>query len=104
MEIDPDQVRVAGARLADVGDRLATALDTLDTRLTGFGEPWGGDMLGTLVSLSSPVVSGYLLRCCAAMADEYQNCGEDLMALAEDMTAIEEELIARFRELSEELS
>ncbi|MBQ0905773.1 WXG100 family type VII secretion target [Micromonospora sp. U21] len=103
LEIDPDQVRAAGTRLVDVGERLATALEGLDARLKGFGEPWGGDMLGTLVAASFPVVSGYLLECCAAMADEYQSSGEDLMALADDMTAVEEELAGRFRALAGEL-
>jgi hypothetical protein len=103
LEIDPDQVRAAGTRLVEVGDGLADALQTLEARLKSFGEPWGDDMLGTLVALSFPVVSGYLVECCTALADEYQSCGEDLVAFAEDMTAIEKELGDRFRALSERL-
>ncbi|MGN9811780.1 WXG100 family type VII secretion target [Micromonospora sp. BQ11] len=103
LEIDPDHVRAVGTRLIGLGDRLATALETLDARLKGFGEPWGGDMLGTLVAASFPVVSGYLVQCCAAMADEYQSSGEDLMALADDMTAVEEELAGRFQALAGKL-
>ncbi|MFI6267693.1 WXG100 family type VII secretion target [Micromonospora zamorensis] len=103
-EIDPEQVRAAGTGLVGVGDRLASALETLDARLKSFGEPWGGDSLGTLVGLSFPVVSGYLVQCYAAMADEYQSSGEDLVALAEDMTAVEEDLTGQFGALASKLS
>ncbi|WP_330464441.1 hypothetical protein [Micromonospora zamorensis] len=103
-EIDPEQVRTAGTGLVAVGGRLASALETFDARLNSFGEPWGGDMLGTLVGLSFPVVSGYLVQCYAAIADEYQSSGEDLVALAEDMMAVEENLTGEFGALASKLS
>ncbi|MET7952046.1 hypothetical protein [Micromonospora sp. NPDC005324] len=96
-------MRESGSRLVDVGDRLASALETLDARLKSCGEPWGGDMLGTLVGLSFPVVSGYLVQCCAAMADEYQSSGEDLAALAEQLMAVEEDLTGQFGALAAKL-
>lgn len=61
-------------------------------------------MLGTLVGLSFPVVSGYLVQCYAAIADEYQSSGEDLVALAEDMMAVEENLTGEFGALASKLS
>ncbi|MFF0471837.1 hypothetical protein ACFYPX_30940 [Micromonospora zamorensis] len=103
LEIDPDHIQAAGSRLVDVGDRLAGALETLDARLKSFGEPWGSDMLGTLVGLSFPVVSGYLVQCYAAMADEYQSSGEDLVALAEDLIDVEEDLTGQFGALASKL-
>ncbi|SCE84220.1 hypothetical protein [Micromonospora mirobrigensis] len=104
LEIDPDQVRAAGTRLAEVGDRLATAVETVRARVAGYGQPWGGDMLGTLVGLSFPVVSDYLATCCEAVADEYQSSGEDLVALGEEMAAVEADLVGRFQSLGGELS
>ncbi|MGC4805253.1 hypothetical protein [Micromonospora sp. DT233] len=103
LDIDPEHIRASGSRLVDLGDRLASALETFDTRLKSFGEPWGGDMLGTLVGLSFPAVSGYLVQCYAAMADEYQSSGEDLVALAEDMMAVEDDLAGRFGALAAKL-
>ncbi|MET7864219.1 hypothetical protein [Micromonospora taraxaci] len=103
LEIHPDHVWASGSRLVDVGDQLASAIETLDARLKSFGEPWGGDMLGTLVGLSFPVVTGYLVQCYAAMADEYQSSGEDLVALAEDLMAVEEDLAGQFGALAAKL-
>jgi hypothetical protein len=102
-EVDPAGLRGAGNGLTDVGGQFGAALEAFRAKIAGHGEPWGADDLGTLVALSFPVVAGYLLECCDAIADEYEVSGADLAGMADDYEAVEQELEGQFRRIGEGL-
>lgn len=46
IEVNPELVRVAALKTAQVRDRISTALNTLESTIDGLGSPWGEDRYG----------------------------------------------------------
>lgn len=48
-DISPASLRQSANGMVDVVDRMAQALNTLETKLHGYGSPWGAGVIGSLI-------------------------------------------------------
>ncbi|GIF72077.1 WXG100 family type VII secretion target [Asanoa siamensis] len=48
-QVEPDSLRTSATGLDDVVDRFGDALEEFETTIAAFGQPWGGDDLGTII-------------------------------------------------------
>jgi hypothetical protein len=62
IDIDPQSLVRAGSTLASVTEQMATALQQLQSTVTGSGNPWGGDEQGTLFAGIYGAVLGHALE------------------------------------------
>jgi len=46
LQVTPDALRATSEHLADVSSRMKNVLSSLQGKLSGEGEPWGGDKTG----------------------------------------------------------
>ncbi|WP_433653422.1 hypothetical protein ACQP2C_15855 [Micromonospora zamorensis] len=94
--VDPDGLRDAGTNLQDISDRFLTELRAFMADLQGFGAPWGGDDIGSLIGAACEEVTAYAAECFESAIEELGVVGVDLNRMAhlidEDERAVAERL------------
>lgn len=83
VDIRPDELENAGRRLSDVAARFGDALAAFQAEISGYGQPWGSDDIGSLIGAAHDEVSSFAFECYTAALDEITAAGEDLVGMAE---------------------
>ncbi|MFC5746007.1 hypothetical protein [Actinomadura rugatobispora] len=49
LNVDPQTIKRGGAGIRSAAHQVQSEWETLQGKLSGYGEPWGGDMIGMLI-------------------------------------------------------
>ena len=102
-EVNPDSLRGGGRAVASVADRFSGQLEAFESRMEGFGEPWGGDDIGMLIGIAYTEIAEYAFECFQLAADELTSAADDLTAMADGYEQVDDEAAAGFSDLSGQL-
>jgi hypothetical protein len=91
-EISTESLRKSSDGLVEVVDRMATALNALETKLQGYGSPWGTGLLGTVIGQLYEDIHDMAMTSFEANAEVISEYAEGLDGMAEEMEEIEAEL------------
>ena len=97
--IDPQRLSASGSALQSVASRLAAELASFRSELAGFGAPWGGDDIGSLIGAAHDEVSSWAFECYQDALDEMASAGADVVDISKLYTEVDENVSRRFRGL-----
>jgi hypothetical protein len=60
--IDPVGLRLSGAQISSSAQQLQGHLSAFQQELAGYGQPWGSDMVGSLIGMCYGVISGIAMQ------------------------------------------
>jgi hypothetical protein len=103
ISVEPDSLRGAGQQLDQVAQRFTQELTALQADLAGFGAPWGGDDIGSLIGAAYEEVVSYAFDCYQSVLDEIGDSGADLGGMADMYEEIEEKISSGLRALQQRL-
>lgn len=83
-ELDLEGMRAGGSGLQASADQLAAAVSGFQGQLAGFGQPWGGDDIGSLIGAAYTEIAQYVFDCLGMSADEIASAGADVMRTADE--------------------
>ncbi|MEV0156931.1 hypothetical protein AB0H57_24815 [Micromonospora sp. NPDC050686] len=99
-EVRPEALRDAGHTLSDVAQGFLADLDGFEAQLRGYGEPWGGDDIGSLIGVAYTEVAAYLFDCVASAGEEIGSAGEDVSGMADAYERVDEDGADSMRSLA----
>jgi hypothetical protein len=91
-EISTESLRSSAEGLVQVVDRMTTALNELETKLRGYGSPWGTGVLGPVIGDLYQDIHDMAMSSFEANAEVISEYAEGLDGMAEEMDEIEAEL------------
>jgi hypothetical protein len=97
--VDPELLAASGVGLQGVADRLVSELTAFQAELAGFGAPWGGDDIGSLIGVAHDEVSSFAFECYQVALEEIGAAGADVVAMGARYTAVEESITDGFGEI-----
>jgi hypothetical protein len=103
VQINTESLRVAGTALNAVGDQLDQFLNQLESELLSFGEPWGSDEIGQLISAAYKEVVTFAFDCLREVLAEVRQSGYDLEAMAKRYEDAEQEFTNWFNQFLTQL-
>lgn len=101
--VDPASLLGSGDAVIEVARRLLGETESTEANMRAYGEPWGGDDIGSLIGIAYTEVAAYLFDCLGIAAEEVGSAGSDLTLMAESYEASDEEGAYAMRELSRDL-
>ncbi|GAA2691951.1 hypothetical protein [Actinoplanes palleronii] len=101
--VDPAALRAGGDGVITVAQGFIGQVETFEAQMQGYGEPWGGDDIGSLIGIAYTAVSAWVLDCIAVAAEEIGSAGSDLTLMADNYESAEEDLVTGLRGLQHEL-
>ncbi|GAA2711592.1 WXG100 family type VII secretion target [Actinoplanes palleronii] len=90
-ETEPAALRAGGEQVIDVAERFIGQLESFEAQMAGYGEPWGGDDIGSLIGTVYVGVSAWVLDCIGVAAEEIGAAGSDLTLMADNYESVEQE-------------
>ncbi|RLP94026.1 WXG100 family type VII secretion target [Micromonospora sp. CV4] len=90
-EVEPTALRAGGDQVIGASERFIGQLESFEAQMAGYGEPWGGDDIGSLIGVVYTGVSAWVLDCIGVAAEEIGAAGSDLTAMAENYESVERE-------------
>jgi hypothetical protein len=102
-DITPASVRRSSDGMADVVDRLATAITDFESKLAGFGAPWGTGLLGMAFDVVYHDVHDMAIGSYEANGEVISEYAEGLATFMEDLEELEAEIKQGFEDILSEL-
>ncbi|SCF08801.1 hypothetical protein GA0070607_5375 [Micromonospora coriariae] len=99
-EVEPQTMRDAGATVSDLAGRFLDELDGFEAQMTGYGEPWGADDIGSLIGVAYTEVAAYVFDCLGLAAEEIGSAGGDLSSMADAYDRVDEDGAGTMRSLA----
>lgn len=90
--IDPEGLRRGADGISEVVDRLATSLQTLESKLSGFGSPWGTGLIGTVIGEIYNGIHEMAMGSFESNAEILSEYAEGLESMADDLEENEAEI------------
>ncbi|MGW5556951.1 WXG100 family type VII secretion target [Micromonospora sp. NPDC003944] len=90
-EVQPEALRAGADQVTGAADRFIGQLESFEAQMAGYGEPWGGDDIGSLIGGVYTGVAAWVLDCIGVAAEEIGAAGSDLTAMADNYEAVERE-------------
>jgi hypothetical protein len=97
--IGPERLWVSGSALESVASRLSSELASFQSELFGFGAPWGGDDIGSLIGAAHDEVSSWAFECYQDALDEMAAAGADVVDIGKRYAEVDENVSGRFHGL-----
>ncbi|MEV6343271.1 hypothetical protein [Actinoplanes sp. NPDC051851] len=91
-QVEPALLRSGGDQVIGVAERFIGDLDGFESRMQGYGEPWGGDDIGTLIGTVYTAVSAWVLDCIGVAAEEIGSAGSDVTLMADNYEAADQDV------------
>ncbi|MEU1588033.1 hypothetical protein [Micromonospora sp. NPDC005710] len=88
-EVRPEALRAGGEQVIGAAERFTGQLESFEAQMAAYGEPWGGDDIGSLIGVVYSGVSAWVLDCIGVAAEEIGAAGSDLTAMAESYESVE---------------
>ncbi|WP_309232121.1 WXG100 family type VII secretion target [Micromonospora tarensis] len=101
IQVDPDALASSGSGLERVAAEFGQALAAFQQELAGFGQPWGGDDIGSLIGAAHEAVAEFAFDCFGTAVDEIGAAGVDLGAMASTYREVEERIRGSFQALQQ---
>jgi hypothetical protein len=98
-EVQPAALRAGGEQVIDAAERFIGQLESFEAEMAGYGEPWGGDDIGSLIGVVYTGVSAWVLDCIGVAAEEIGAAGSDLTLMADNYERVEQESANAMRDL-----
>jgi hypothetical protein len=95
LQVDPEDIHRAGAGIATSAQALQAKVQSFQSELQGFGEPWGNDDIGSLIGMCYQAIYEAAMECFGANIGELLGDAEGVKSMAatyreaEDTSAIE---------------
>ena len=102
-EIGPESLRTSSTAMVEVVDRMSTAFCDLDSKLGGYGAPWGTGLLGMAFELVYSDVKDMAFGSYEANAEVISEYAEGLDSMAADIEDMETEIKSSFDQLGGQL-
>jgi uncharacterized protein YukE len=102
-EVSPDQIRSSAKQLKQVADDFTQKVADFEAKITGFGEPWGGDDIGMLIGIAHGAVFEAAMECFKENAKELTERTQALEAMATNYTRMEDANSAAVNSVSKAL-
>ncbi len=90
MNVDPDGVAASGRLIGLSGKQLSAEVARLVAELSGFGEPWGDDDIGSLIGLAYNEIRDLTFEVLAGNIDEMLEHADDVQEMAEAYRSTDE--------------
>lgn len=91
-EVEPALLRSGGDQVIGVAERFLAEVEGFEARMQGYGEPWGGDDIGSLIGTAYTAVSAWVLDCIGTAVEEVGAAGSDLTLMADGYEATEQDV------------
>lgn len=99
-EVEPALLRSGGDEVIGAAQRFIGRLESFESQMQGYGEPWGGDDIGFLIGTAYTAVSEWVLDCIGVAAEEIGAAGSDLTGMADGYEQVEEEAAQAMRTIA----
>lgn len=81
-DVDPDVIDRASAAMGDAADQFDSALTQFVSTLSGVGDPWGQDTLGTLIGGGYVAVEQLAVETWSSVVDGLDEFADGLESMA----------------------
>jgi len=102
-EITPESLRTSSNAMVEVVDRMTTAFAALESKLDGYGAPWGTGLLGMAFELIYTDVKDMAFGSYEANAEVISEYAEGLDSMAADIEDWETEITNSFEDIGGQL-
>ncbi|MET8354310.1 MULTISPECIES: WXG100 family type VII secretion target [unclassified Micromonospora] len=102
-EVDPALLRSGGDAVIGVAQGFIGELESFESQMQGFGEPWGADDIGSLIGVAYTAVAAWVLDCIGEAAEEIGSAGSDLTLMADNYEAAEQDTAGMIQALHGQL-
>jgi hypothetical protein len=82
LNVDPDQIQRSGAQISAAAEQLHGHVSAFQGELTSYGQPWGHDMVGSLIGGCYLAISGAAMRSFASNTSALSDHGARVQAMA----------------------
>jgi hypothetical protein len=82
VEVHPDDISAAGARIRSAAQESHAQTVSLQQELAGYGQPWGDDMVGSLIHVCYGAISGLAIASFTSNAAALDGQGARVQAMA----------------------
>jgi hypothetical protein len=89
-QIGVESLRSGGRDLETLGAQFGEQVTAFQSRMAGFGQPWGNGYIGSLIGAAYVEVSEYLLECLQIAAEELEDGGVDVAWMADSFQEAED--------------
>lgn len=63
INVDPDRMHASGTRITSAAQELESRISAFRQELAGYGNPFGNDMVGSLIAGCYQAISGGAMKC-----------------------------------------
>jgi hypothetical protein len=103
IQIDSAALKGAGGQLQQVADRFIAEFDRFAAEMAGYGAPWGGDDIGSLIGAAYQEVSSYAFECFGEAIEELGVVGADLDGMGQRYEQVETAIAEDLRGMTGQL-
>jgi hypothetical protein len=82
LRVDADQIQRSGARISSAAEELGGHVTGFQRELAGYGQPWGHDMVGSLIGGCYLAISGAAMRSFTSNTSALSDHGDRVQAMA----------------------
>lgn len=101
--VDPPAMRSSGQGIAMSADQLTQLVTGFQQSLSGYGEPWGADDLGSLIGMAYQSISELAMECLQDNITELAGYGEGVTTMADTYEAVDQGVDDGIRRLADGL-
>jgi hypothetical protein len=80
--VDPDQIERSGAQISAAAEQLHGHVSAFQGELASYGQPWGHDMVGSLIGGCYLAISGAAMRSFTSNTRALNDHGDRVQAMA----------------------
>ncbi len=102
-EIRPDSLRGSAEGIDQSVDRLAEAIEQFEARLQAFGDPWGGDEIGSLIGELYGLIHDMALTCFESNGEVLGEYADGLHVMADGLDQTETDIAGGLQQIHQAL-
>jgi phage-related minor tail protein len=91
-QVNTDSLRTSATGLDDVVDRFADTLEQFEATINGFGQPWGGDDVGSIIGELYLGIHDLAMTCFESNGELLGEFAHGLHTMADNFEATETEV------------
>jgi hypothetical protein len=101
LNVDPDQIQRSGAQISSAAEQMQGHISAFQRELAGYGQPWGHDMVGSLIGGCYQAISGAAMKSFTGNTRVLSVHGQRVQAMASvyrDTEQVNTQQVNRIRE------
>jgi uncharacterized protein YukE len=82
LNVEPQGMQRAGTGISSAAGQLRGQVSSFQQELAGYGQPWGNDMVGSLIGMCYQVISGAAMQSITDNVSGLDDHGQRVQAMA----------------------